>query len=253
MPKYKIGITEAGDAGLDLSWEPKLSAVDGAILITKCISPSFYDAVLRNKDKVIVHATFTGYGGTVLEPCVPYPYDNYDALIHLIESGFPKEKVVIRVDPIIPTAKGIETAYNVFTSFIENGFNRFRVSIIDMYPHVRSRFVDAGLPLPYGENRFSPLPVQVEMVDELLACARLFWETNGHGCSLRLESCAEPGLTHALQCGCISAYDLQLLGLEPEDMSTGYQRRNCLCYAGKTELLSHKSRCGHRCLYCYWR
>ena len=91
MPKYKIGITEAGDAGLDLSWEPKLSAVDGAILITKCISPSFYDAVLRNKDKVIVHATFTGYGGTVLEPCVPYPYDNYDALIHLIESGFPKE------------------------------------------------------------------------------------------------------------------------------------------------------------------
>lgn len=29
MPKYKIGITEAGDAGLDLSWANKLDTVDG--------------------------------------------------------------------------------------------------------------------------------------------------------------------------------------------------------------------------------
>lgn len=105
MPKYKIGITEAGDAGLDLSWEPKLSTVDGAILVTKCISPSFYDAVLRNKDKVIVHATFTGYGGTVLEPCVPYPYDNYDALTHLIESGFRKRKLLFVLTLLYPQLK----------------------------------------------------------------------------------------------------------------------------------------------------
>lgn len=41
MPKYKIGITEAGDAGLDLSWANKLDTVDGAIVITKCITPVF--------------------------------------------------------------------------------------------------------------------------------------------------------------------------------------------------------------------
>lgn len=46
MARYKIGITEAGDAGLDLSWANKLDTVDGAIIITKCISPEFYDAVL---------------------------------------------------------------------------------------------------------------------------------------------------------------------------------------------------------------
>lgn len=57
MPKYKIGITEAGDAGLDLSWLDKLDAVDGAIVITKCVSPDFYDAVLSNKDKLIVYVT----------------------------------------------------------------------------------------------------------------------------------------------------------------------------------------------------
>ena len=26
-----------------------------------------------------------------------------------------------------------------------------------------------------------------------------------------------------------------------------------MCYAGKTELLKHKTRCPHGCLYCYWK
>jgi hypothetical protein len=55
MPKYKIGITEAGDAGLDLSWANKLDTVDGAIVITKCITPDFYEVALANKDKLIIH------------------------------------------------------------------------------------------------------------------------------------------------------------------------------------------------------
>lgn len=42
MAKYKIGITEAGDAGIDLSWVDKLGAVDGAIVITKCVSVDFH-------------------------------------------------------------------------------------------------------------------------------------------------------------------------------------------------------------------
>ena len=75
MPAYKIGITEAGDAGVDLSWVDKMGSVDGAVLITKCISPNFVDAAMKFKDKIIVHATITGYGGTILEPLVPYPYE----------------------------------------------------------------------------------------------------------------------------------------------------------------------------------
>lgn len=80
MAKYKIGITEAGDAGLDLSWVDKMSQVDGAILITKCVSPDFYDAALKYKDSVIIHTTFTGFGHSVLEPFVPAPYDEFDAI-----------------------------------------------------------------------------------------------------------------------------------------------------------------------------
>ena len=72
---------------------------------------------------------------------------------------------------------------------------------------------------------------------------------------LRIESCAEPGLTEAIACGCISVYDLELLKLyygSPPD-KVGYQRKNCMCYSGKVELLEHKQQCPHSCLYCYWK
>lgn len=258
MAKYKIGITEAGDAGLDLSWVNKLDTVDGAVVITKCISPEFYDAVLSNKDKLIIHATFTGYGHSVLEPNVPSPYDEFDAIMALERAGFPKERIVIRIDPIIPTPKGIDTAENVFKTFMDAGFLRFRVSIIDMYPHVRERFNEAGLPLPYGERGFYPSVEQVQAVDKMLKYVKEYWFNIGRRVSfgdvLRIESCAEPGLKNACLCGCISEYDLNLLGLtENEPDSFGYQRKNCMCYSGKTELLKHKERCPHGCLYCYWK
>lgn len=258
MAKYKIGVTEAGDAGLDLSWQKKLGTVDGAVVITKCISPAFHSAVLANKDKLIVHATVTGYGHSVLEPNVPDPYDEFDVIMTLAEDGFPKEKVVVRVDPIIPTPKGIEKAKNVITTFMDEGFSRFRVSIIDMYKHVKARFKADGLPLPYGESGFAPSPEQVRQVDMMLHEVEEYWQLLvGQGVTsgeLRIECCAEPGLKNAIHCGCISAYDLALLGLS-EDAgidSAGYQRPACMCYSGKTELLNNKQRCAHGCLYCYW-
>lgn len=259
MPKYKIGITEAGDAGLDLSWADKLDTVDGAIVITKNITNGFYNAVNEHKDKLIIHATITGYGRSILEPNVPHPALELGSIIKLVDEGFPKNKIVIRVDPIIPTEKGISTAYRVIREFMDEGFSRFRVSIIDMYPHVRERFKAVGLPLPYGEHGFSPSSEQVKAVDKMLLDMSIYWSYLGDkagSCGmLMIESCAEPGLTNAAQCGCISLYDLNLLGLHDEATpdNCGFQRKNCLCYSGKTELLEHKKRCGHQCLYCYWR
>ena len=71
--------------------------------LTKCVSPSFLKAVLEHKEKIIVHATFTGYGRSVVEPCVPPPYEEFDAILQLVKNGFPRERIVIRIDPIIPT------------------------------------------------------------------------------------------------------------------------------------------------------
>lgn len=253
MAKYKIGITEAGDAGLDLSWENKLPNVDGAVLITKNITQKFIEVVIRNKDKLIVHATITSYGGTIIEPNVPCFAEAFIHLSDLIRRGFPKQKVVIRVDPIIPTPKGIERAHGVIKEGINNGFTRFRVSIIDMYPHVRERFTENKLPLPYGEKGFLPSNSQSEEVDKMLKALSEYGEEVK--LPIRIETCAEPQLKNAIHCGCISSYDLELLGLEEDNANdnSGFQRKNCLCYSGKTELLANKKRCPYQCLYCYWK
>ena len=251
---YKIGITEAGDAGIDLSWVKKLDSVDGAIVITKDINDAFIEAVLRNKDKLIVHATCTGYGGTVLEPNVPRPQEQISAAMQLVENGFPKKKVVIRVDPIIPTEKGLDRALSVIEEAMDAGFNRYRISVLDMYLHVRNRFREANLPLPYGD-KFSASGEQMAGVDKMLVEAVTYWTKHGkHSSDIRIESCAEPNLKIPTAIGCISFYDLNLLGLsDPDYEVSGKQRSHCLCYAGKTELLRCKHPCAHECLYCYWR
>lgn len=238
-----------------MSWVEKLDRVDAAVLITKCVSPDFFDAALEHKDRLIVHATITGYGHSALEPNVPTPYEEFAAIMELVKAGFPMEKIVIRIDPIIPTEKGLSVAYRTMISFMEMGFQRYRVSVIDMYPHARSRFKKAGLPLPYGDSGFAPSQAQLSKVDDMLRQAKQFWEGLDNGKVLRIESCAEPGLTEPIACGCISDYDLNLLGFseDAESGGAGYQRKGCMCYAGKTELLKHKTRCPHGCLYCYWK
>lgn len=254
MAQYKIGITEAGDAGIDLSWTDKMDSVDGAILITKCISQAFINAALEYKEKIIIHATLTGYGSSVLESNVPSPKDEYKAICSLIEQGFTKEKIVIRIDPIIPTNKGLKVAFNVFKKFIDNGFKRFKVSIIDMYPHARSRFTQAGITLPYDNNGFSPSKQQINNTNDMLKSVKEYYVSCNNDDELRIESCAEPDLTESIICGCISEYDLKMLNLDINEIdNTGFQRRNCLCYSGKTELLNNKKRCKHGCLYCYWK
>lgn len=254
MAKYSIGITEAGDAGVDLSWEKKLEKVDGAILITKNVSRDFRAAVMRNSSKVIVHATVTGFGGSVLEPNVPLARESLENVMLLLCDGFTQERVVIRVDPIIPTEKGLNTALATIEMFMAEGFSRYRISVIDMYQHVRERFVKTGLPLPYGDKMYAGTE-QMCLVDAMLLEAKAFWEYLGkRPGELRVESCAEPWLKEPISCGCISSYDLSLLGLDPnESDSVGPQRQHCMCYSGKKELLSFRHPCRHNCLYCYWK
>lgn len=253
MSKYKIGITEAGDAGLDLTWEGKLPFVDGTILITKNPRPQFLAAVMRNQEKIILHITITGYGGTAIEPNVPIFIDTFHYLKDLVRAGFPQNKIVIRVDPIIPTDKGIQKAFDMMAGSIDEGFTRFRVSIIDMYPHVRERFIASRLPLPYGDKGFLPSISQSKAVDKMLKSLNEYAKEKDH--QIRIETCAEPRLKNAIQQGCISSYDLNLLGLaeDADNDNVGFQRKNCLCYFGKTELLANKERCPHQCLYCYWK
>lgn len=232
----KIGITERGDAGIDLSWSKKLDSVAFAIIITKSVNDSFIEEIIKHKEKTILHATITGYGNTILEPNV-FDYTwSYVQILKLIEKGFNPKHIVLRVDPVIPTKKGIKTAEDVLKIFSNTEIERVRYSFLDIYNHVKKRFSDAKLPIPYEY-----LPSQ-DMIEKFLKMLKKY--------NFQYESCAEE-TPHKL--GCISKKDVNILGLNIELIGKNSQRIACLCPINKFELLEHKNQCSHKCLYCYWK
>lgn len=238
----RFGVTEAGDAGLDTSWADKL--LDGNIIISKHVTDrnkNFLDLLLKNKEKIILHVTCTGYGGSKMEPNVPKIEDVYNGVCKLIIQGFPVEQIVLRTDPIIPTEVGIDHVRRVWYYFKDTGIKRCRYSIIDMYKHTQKRIMEA-----YGKLPFEGFKAPQDMINRVLYAMSFY-----RGDVYDFESCAE-NLPDAV--GCISRKDYEILGLDTSDIQEGgFQRKGCLCCSGKTELLTNKKRCPSGCLYCYWR
>lgn len=244
-----IGITEHGDPSIDYAWVNKMALVDGAILITKNLTDKFMDEILKVKEKVILHASCTGYGGTVVEPNLPSYQKQLDNVRELIRRGFPQKQIVVRIDPIIPTEKGTQLVRSV-VEYIQADIKRFRVSVIDMYPHVAKRFTDANLPLPFEkfqatEEQFSALNKELDTLQKEYGVV--------------FESCAEIFLNAVKQTGCVGKDDIQLLGLELDETADSLkgQRPGCLCCSAKSEMLQglkcDNYGCAYRCLYCYWK
>ena len=230
----RIGITERGDAALDWAdWWPWVSEGQPAILISK--NPQMLaerlDTSKIQTPNVIVHATITGYGGTPLEPNVPSVTSALEGFAEL-NKLLGKDRVVLRIDPVIPTVEGTKIAVEILQRAGKD--NRVRVSFIDMYSHVRERLSIAGIDLHLTWNLFhAPLGLRFEA-----------WNKLG-----RPEVCGEPGFKCT---GCVSGSDCKILGVEPIEFKSG-QRPDCTCLAMKAELLHRKAPCSHACCYCYWR
>lgn len=262
----KIGITERGDAGIDLSWFDKLSAVDGAIIITKHITEKFKDCLLNASKPVVFHCGVTGWGGTWLEPGNPDYKTQLENLRDLVDRGFPVDNVVLRIDPIIPAAEGLQHVRNVLDYVLSEKIPvyRCRMSVYDEYAHSARRLVDAGHEPIYNDvsllrtftkpsyaNGFR-FYAPYTMMD---AVARTLSEY-----PFKFETCAEDKLAERypdkfIVTGCVGKYDLQLMGLPIPDYASEnpQNRKGCHCLVGKTELLSRRGRCPNGCLYCYWK
>ena len=226
-----IGITERGDAAINLGWKNWAYAGHPAILITK--NPGLLLNNITADLNIIVHCTITGYGGSILEPNVPEPFQaikDYDKIINKIGA----ERVVLRVDPIVVTPKGIDRAVYIIATAI---YTRVRISFLDMYNHVKERFTKHGIPFPYT-TLHAPL--------EQRNAALIKLQEKAH-CTI--EVCGEPGMKCS---GCVSNMDCTILGITPRDTQKG-QRPACACLALKKELLTDRTQCKHQCLYCYWK
>lgn len=223
----KIGITERGDAALDHNWKPWVESGKPAILITK--DPGKLLKEINKDMNIIVHCTITGLGRTKFEPNVPFPDESIESM-HNIAEKIGSNRVVLRIDPIIPTPKGKEKAKHILS---RNKGYRVRISFLDNYRHVKDRFRKVGLtPLYYDFH--APLKIRKEI-----------WEDMG-----KPEVCGEPGFDCT---GCVSSKDMEIFGIKFEVMAKSKQREFCECVTAKTELLSNRKRCFHGCLYCYWR
>ena len=240
----RIGVTEAGEAAFNLDIFDRLYS--GNIIITKRLTDKLIEKLVEYQGKIILHCTVTGMGGSRIEPFVPRAIDTHKGLVKLLEAGFPVSHVVLRVDPIVPTERGMNTALDVITAFGGLGIKRLRFSFLDNYKHVKTRFKKEGIPELYGGEFHAPLELRREYAKKIEEVAKdAGFES--------IEACGEPGIESI---SCLSQKDIDILGLTDQVTLEGSaeQRESCNCPANKTELLRIKPhQCEHKCLYCYWR
>lgn len=241
-----IGITETSDPAFHLDIFNHLH--EGNIIITKSLTNKLLEKLIEHKERCILHMTCTGMGGTKIEPFVPTVEKTRKQLTKLIESGFPIKQIVLRIDPIVPTKKGVDTAKNVLTLFSDLHIPRVRISFLDMYNHVKTRFNDNNVPLPYDSFHASS-KLRFEAYEELKFLALSL----GYG---KVVTCGEPGFDET---PCLSQEDIDILGLQDKIILEGKkeQRTTCSCPQNKKELIPYKERtehkCGHGCIYCYMK
>ena len=238
----KIGITENTDPCFHLDIFDHLYT--GNIIVTKRLTDKFIEKLVDNKDKCILHLTVTGFGGTKVEPFVPTVETVSEKFKQLLDKGFPVEQTVLRIDPIIPTDKGLEKVQHVIDTFKNYNIKRVRFSVLDMYEHVKERFKDAGLPLPY-ETFHAPLSKRTEIYEQLKEYGRQY--------DFEVEACGEHGIESI---PCLSQKDIDILKLTDKIqlIGTKNQRRTCSCPSNKTQLYHNApEQCSHKCLYCYWK
>lgn len=237
-----IGITERGDGGLDFSWISKLQYVDGAVIISKNCNDDLIDNLILNKEKIIFHSTITGLGGTLYEPNVPKIEYSFKQIQKLIDKGFPKNQIVIRIDPIFPELDFYSIISPILEFCINNELNRIRFSFFDLYPHVMDRFKFKNIPLP--QKKFY---ADTNSINNVILCFNQYK-------NLFFEACGEyiNDNENVIKRGCISKHDYDILNIPFKLERNTFQRKTCSC-VNKVELLSNKKRCSHKCIYCYWK
>lgn len=213
------------DAGKDLSWQfgAGFANVISSRYVTKQ-NQEFSEVLVLHKDTVILHVTCSGYGGTKFEPKVPKTQDVVDGVVNLIQNGFPVSHMVLRIDPIIPNAKGIENVIKVLGVFRGTGISRVRLRFIEFTKRIKENFISV----------FGRIPCNGMVTDGMRKDA--------------LERITSYGFYEFEVCptvGCLSNKDLFILGLG----SVCGTRNDCACVSGTEDLLTTKW-CDACCIYC---
>lgn len=244
-----VGVTETYDPCYVEDLESKLLP-EANIIITKKLTRDLSDIILSNSNRVILHHTITGHGGSELEPGVRDYRDEINSAYDLFNKGFPRSNYVLRLDPIIPISNDhLKKSFYVLDRSSELLYDgnpiRCRISVLDMYPHVVNNLQLLGL---NHWNSFHAPKQIFEYIEDLL---------KDYSDRFLFESCAESKFSDEFirKVGCINYEDLEILSVDKSEYSfpKSKQRTLCNCLMKKQILGVKPSRCPNRCIYCYWK
>lgn len=251
--KAHVGITEGYDPHFNDSWFLLDDFADFSIIVSKGLpTKKGQERMLANPQRYIFHAGMTGMGGSVNEPNVKPWKEQLAAVEDFVQRGFPRDHVVIRIDPIMPHKWGIELAKEVATAAFEKGFKVFRYSFTDAYAYVKKRYAGKSASNLLASSWIEEQKEQAKKAMHIWFdfCATM----EAKGC--QFFTCAEGWIApkhHVV--GCVSGRDFDLCGIPRSRMfgTTSKQRSSCECDGSKFELMPHlKVRCPHKCTYCFW-
>lgn len=244
---------------VDLSVEPRkiINSLADVCNVLRCRDIGSIELrryLIKNKHRIILHFTVSGYGGTLIEPKTPHPAVAYAQLLSLLQEGFPIQNVVLRIDPIIPTEKGLATVEAVLEVFKTLNIKRCRYKLHLQPKHLqqRQKWLQSTLLLggnpymseEYGKIFYSASPYHRQQLQNLLNKWRWHY---------RFETCDKDDfVTSDDATPCISITDLQILGYRNVKPLHDWKSKNkCHCPIGTIELSTKTGKqCSLQCSHC---
>lgn len=252
--EYEIGITNQYDASVDLSIFDRLRPIFNIIITRDLSSSLFLQKLLEHKTNIILHVIVNGFGNTPMEPYSPHPRKMFMDIQRLIASGFPKNQIILRIDPVIPNEQGISALKLVLETFSSLRIKRCRIRLFhcnkNVYTRVGWNYLNAmGFPNPYYrevENKIykSAAAFHISQLESVLKEYEHLYE---------FETCERENLNHShYGIGCVSNKDLRVFGVTDVDLQPNFERKDgCLCPVNVVELQKpSKEQCKFKCLHC---
>lgn len=259
-PEYEIGINREIDASADLTIFQRLKPIMNVIITRDLSNLLFVKELIKHKKNIILHVVVSGFGATPLEPYTPHPRAMFNGIQMLLQQGFPKEQMVLRIDPVIPNEQGLRALELVLDIFSKLQIKRCRIRMLKMNKNIIGRVQWTYITTfghfsnPYWnevENKVYTTPSQVHM-------SRVLDVLKKYESLYTFETCMRgifkdfPGIP---ELGCVSYRDFQVLGVKDADILKDFEKSTgCACPVNAKELCkinkSLKVQCKLKCVHC---
>lgn len=220
----------------------KKSILDGIPVVAYSKAPIPDDIINLNKTNFSISYTITGWGGTWLESNVLDP----EVMINEFNkaSVILKNRVLLRIDPIIPTKEGIDKAIHVLKGIM------YPIRVITSVLQIYKDQIDIIKKLGVDESLYSVVSGRARFVRREVA-NRVISLMHVARPNINIQMCGMPyKVEGSIHTGCIDDALLKAMGInEYIRIQPGVQRPGCKCVISKKQLISGP--CEHTCAYCY--